>query len=91
MDNYLDNGFLIGFEVSTISNGCIQGGGRGMATMLMKSKALAQKTHRSSSVANQALKDKCIRLGFKFPKPLTNMESNPSRAKETLSMHSWHS
>ena len=68
MDNYLDISFFIVFEDSTIPNGCIQGGGGGMATMLMKSKAPAQKTHQLSSVANQALKDKCKRLGFKFAK-----------------------
>ena len=54
--------------------------------MLEKCKALAKKTHQSSSVANQALKDKCKSMGVKFAKlqnpnqtrwnsQLTNMES----------------
>ena len=57
-----------------------------MTTMLEKCKALAKKTHQSSSVANQALKDKCKSMGVKFAKlqnpnqtrwnsQLTNMES----------------
>ena len=37
-----------------------------MTTMLEKCKALAKKTHQSSSVANQALKDKCKSMGVKF-------------------------
>ena len=81
MDNYLDISSLIGFEDSTIPNGCIQGGGGGMATMLMKSKDLAQKTHQSYFVTNQALKDKCKRLGFKFAKTL---KSQPEKIEQSV-------
>ena len=57
-----------------------------MMAMLKKSKELAKRTHQSTSVANQFLKDMCKRKGVKFVKlknpnetrwnsQLTNMES----------------
>ena len=50
-----------------------------MATMLMKNKALAQKTHQSSSVANQALK-----VGLQVCKAL---KSQPEKMEQSVDQH----